>query len=165
MEQKELRKQEVLDLYDNNFCKLDKTIVRRKDEIPENTNIMASYVIIQNNHKYLLEQSTERNQYRWAIPGGHVLHNEDGEQGLRRELKEELGIDGIDLQFIDTIKYPYHNYIFNIYYSDHIISFEKLILQPEEVLKVEWFSKEEILKLIEEEKIAKGYAYLLKRYM
>ncbi len=158
-------KEEVLDLYDDNFHKLDKTIVRRVDTISENTNIMASYVLIKNGDKYLLEQSTERNHYRWAISGGHVLHNENREQGLRRELKEELGIGNINLQFIDTIKYPYSHYIFNIYYSDSIISLDKLILQPEEVLKVEWFSKEKIIKLIEEGKIAKGYAYLLKKYM
>lgn len=37
---------EILDLYDNNFNKLDKTIIRRVDEIPNNTNIMLSYAII-----------------------------------------------------------------------------------------------------------------------
>ena len=82
-------KQEVLDLYDNNFNKLDKTVLRRIDEIPENTNIMMSYILIKNNDKYLLEQSTERNNFKWAIPGGHVLTNEDGEQGLKRELYED----------------------------------------------------------------------------
>lgn len=31
---------ETLDLYDEDFKKINKTIVRRKDEIPEGTNIM-----------------------------------------------------------------------------------------------------------------------------
>ena len=43
---------EILDLYDNNFNKLDKTIIRRVDEIPNNTNIMLSYAIIKNDNKY-----------------------------------------------------------------------------------------------------------------
>ena len=46
---------EILDLYDNDFKKLNKTIIRRVDEIPENTNIMLSYAIIKNNNKFLLE--------------------------------------------------------------------------------------------------------------
>ena len=33
-------KQEILDLYDENFNKLDKTIIRRVDDIPNGANIM-----------------------------------------------------------------------------------------------------------------------------
>lgn len=158
-------KQEILDLYDNNFNKINKTIIRRVDEIPKNTNIMMSYVLIKNNDKYLLEQATERNEYRWAIPGGHVLSNENAEQGLRRELKEELGLENIGFKHIDTIKYPYNNYIFNIYLIENEIDISKLVFQPDEVLQVKWYSKSEILKLISEEKISRGYAYILKSYM
>lgn len=158
-------KQEVLDLYDNNFNKLDKKIIRRIDKIPENTNIMASYILIKNNDKYLLEQSTERNNFSWAIPGGHVLTNENGEQGLKRELREELGLENISIKYIDTIKFPYNNYIFNIYQTEDEIELDKLSLQSEEVLQVKWYSKKEILKLINEEKIPRGYAYILEKYM
>ncbi len=158
-------KQEVLDLYDNNFNKLDKKIIRRIDKIPENTNIMASYILIKNNDKYLLEQSTERNNFSWAIPGGHVLTNENGEQGLKRELREELGLENISIKYIDTIKFPYNNYIFNIYQTEDEIELDELSLQSEEVLQVKWYSKKEILKLINEERIPRGYAYILEKYM
>ena len=158
-------KQEVLDLYDNNFNKLDKKIIRRIDKIPENTNIMASYILIKNNDKYLLEQSTERNNFSWAIPGGLVLTNENGEQGLKRELREELGLENISIKYIDTIKFPYNNYIFNIYQTEDEIELDKLSLQSEEVLQVKWYSKKEILKLINEERIPRGYAYILEKYM
>ena len=158
-------KKEVLDLYDNNFNKLNKTIIRRVDEIPENTNIMLSYVLIKNDDKYLLEQATKRNNFKWAIPGGHFLTNETAERGLRRELEEELGLKNIDFKHVDTIKYPYNNYIFNIYLIEKKINISDLILQPDEVVQVKWYSKDDIMKLIEEEKIARGYAYILKKYM
>ena len=158
-------KQEILDLYDNNFNKLDKTIRRRIDEIPENANIMMSYILIKNNDKYLLEQADERNNFKWAIPGGHVLSNENGEQGLKRELFEELGLKDLCIKHIDTIKFPYNNYIFNVYQTEDKIDTSNLILQPGEVLQVKWYSKNEILELIKENKIARGYAFILEKYM
>ena len=106
---------EIMDLYDDNFNKLNKTVVRRVDEIPEGTNIMASYALIKNNNKYLLEQFTERNNFKYGLPGGHSRTTENGEQGLRRELKEELNLQNIEIKHLDTIKYPYSHYIFNVY--------------------------------------------------
>ena len=76
---------EILDLYDKEFKRTGKTIIRRVDEIPEGSYIMLSYVLIKNNDKCLLEQMTERNNYKYAIPGGHILSGEDSLQGLKRE--------------------------------------------------------------------------------
>ena len=157
--------QEILDLYDENFNKLNKTIIRRVDEIPEGTNIMQSYILIENNNKYLLEQSTERNNYRWAIPGGHVLTNETPEEALKREMLEELNIKDIKYNRIDTVKFPYNRFIFNIFYSNDIIDKKKIKCQKEEVFQVRWFSKEEIKIMIEEDKISRGYAFILEKYI
>ncbi len=158
-------KQEILDLYDNQFNKLDKTIIRRVDEIPEGTNIMQSYILIKNKDKYLLEQATERNNYKWAIPGGHVLSGETPEVALKRELNEELGISNLNYQKIDTIKFPYNSYIFNVFYSETNINVDQLVLQPDEVTQVKWYSKKEIFELIDKDKIPRGYAYILKNYI
>ena len=158
-------KKELLDLYDDNFNKLNKTIIRRVDEIPQGTNIMQSYILIKNNNKYLLEQTTERNNYRWAIPGGHVLSGETPKQALNRELEEELGIKNIEYKKIDTVKFPYNNYIFNVFFSDTDIDITSLTFQADEVTQVKWYTKDEIFKLIDDDKIPKGYAFILKKYM
>lgn len=69
------------------------------------------------------------------------------------------------MNHIDTIKFPYNNYIFNVYLTEDSIDESTLSFQPEEVLQVKWFSKNEIKKLIEEDKISKGYVYIMEKYM
>ena len=126
---------------------------------------MQSYILINNEDKYLLEQTTERNNYKWSIPGGHVLSGETPEEALKRELNEELGISDLNYKKIDTIKFPYNSYIFNVFYSETTIDTDLLVLQPDEVIQVKWYSKEEIIELIENDKISRGYAYILKNYI
>ncbi len=155
---------EILDLYDKNFNKTGETIVRRIDEIPENRYIMLSYVLIKNDGKIILEQMTERNNFKYAIPGGHILSGEDGLQGLKRELKEELNIVNNNIKYIDTVIFPYNNYIFNIYVIEDVIDINNLVLQPEEVSNVNWYSKDDVKTMIDKDLIPKGYAYILNNY-
>ena len=156
---------ELEDLYDSKFNRLGKTIRRRVDEISEDCYVMMSYVLIRNNGKYLLEQATARSNNTLAIPGGHVLAGEDGLIGLRRELKEELGLENLNIKHIDTIIYPYKNYIFNIYLIEDDIDINKIVYDSDEVVAVNWYTKNEILDKIQNGKVNKGYAYILERFL
>ena len=156
---------ELEDLYDKNFNKLNKTIRRRVDNIPEDCYVMMSYAIIKNNDKYLLEQATTRSNNTLAIPGGHVLAGEDGLTGLKRELKEELNLENIKIKHLDTIIYPYNSYIFNIYLIEDEIDIDSIEFDTNEVLNINWYSKEEIINKIKDGKINRGYAYILEQYI
>lgn len=90
---------------------------------------------------------------------------ETPEQALNRELKEELNITNISYNKIETIKFTYNKYIFNVYYSEEKMNINKSKLQKEEIVQIKWFSKEEINTLIKEEQIPRGYAYILNKYL
>ena len=144
---------ELEDLYDKNFNKLNKTIRRRVDEIPEGCYVMMSYALIKNNDKYLLEQATARSNNTLALPG------------LKRELKEELKLDNINIKHVDTIIYPYNSYIFNIYLIEDEIDIDSIEYDTNEVVNINWYSKEEIINIIKDGKINRGYAYILENYL
>lgn len=156
---------ELEDLYDSKFNKLDKTIRRRVDKIPENCYVMMSYALIKNNDKYLLEEATARSNNTLAIPGGHILAGEDGITGLKRELKEELNLEHLNIKHLDTIIYPYNNYIFNIYLIEDEIDINNIVYDFSEVVNIDWYTKEEIFNKIKEGKVNKGYAYILEKYI
>ena len=156
---------ELEDLYDGKLNKLDKTIRRRIDEIPENCYVMMSYALIKNNDKYLLERATARSNNTLAIPGGHILAGEDGITGLKRELKEELNLEKLNIKHLDTIIYPYNNYIFNIYLIEDEIDINNIVYDFSEVVNINWYTKDEIFNKIKEGKVNKGYAYILEKYI
>lgn len=156
---------ELEDLYDSNFQKLNKTIRRRVDDIPDGCYVMMSYALIKNGDMYLLEKATSRSNNTLALPGGHVLAGEEPLDGLKRELKEELNLEGVTIQHLDTILYPYNHYIFNIYLIEDEINIDDLKYDSLEVVDIKWYTKDEILDKICQGKVNKGYAYILEKYL
>ncbi|MGM9988792.1 MAG: NUDIX hydrolase [Bacillaceae bacterium] len=53
-------------------------------------NIRTAGILIKNNH-VLLHKNV--NDQFWALPGGRVAINEESKESVKREYKEELGID------------------------------------------------------------------------
>ena len=122
----------------------------------------AVYAFIINEDDNVLLQKRSSNKKLWpdkwdVTIGGHVNAGEFGRQALRRECKEELGIDitDDDIKYIITTTsiYNKNGYINNHYDECYIITkdinIEDLKLQKEEVSDAKYFSKEEIIKRID----------------
>ncbi len=119
------------------------------------------FIISLDNKKVLLQQRSSNKKLwpnLWDITaGGHVLSGEFGYQTVIRETKEEIGIDinKNDLEFIgcttsENIKGDIINKHFNEYYIVHKnIDIKDIILQEDEVKDIKWFTREEIIKKIE----------------
>lgn len=88
----------------------------------------------------------KRNPNKWAKTGGQVDAGETPEQAIKREFKEELGIDIEDSQikcidiFKDTKGKRFcYDYIFKVNYK-----IEEYKIQKEEVAEVKYFTIDEL---------------------
>ena len=81
----------------------------------------------------------------WDMPGGFLRNGEDPETGVKREIKEELGIDCeveelFDI-FVDTYG-TYNVYTFNVCYILKVTGGE--LTPMDDVVEAEWFSFDRI---------------------
>ena len=123
------------------------------------------YLIIMNKDKtkvLLQKRSNNKDLYPniWDISvGGHIMSKESDKEAVKRELKEELGIESNNIEFVKKYKEELNN---NGVDSKEIVSLfimcldekeRKIKLQKEEVSDTKWFTKIEIEKLIKDKKI------------
>ena len=65
--------------------------------------------LIYQNQKILICQRKEEGDHplKWEFPGGKLKDNENNEEALRRELKEELNLEIVEMSFFDEYLYEY----------------------------------------------------------
>ena len=70
-------------------------------------NVVAA--VIQREGRYLITQRSEGTHLAglWEFPGGKVDQTEAPETALRRELREELGVDSTVGELIETVTWTY----------------------------------------------------------
>lgn len=83
----------------------------------------------------------------WTPPGGFIKKGEDPEGGLRREIKEEVGLDllSVKLMSVDSDVRPHHNVTVYRFYA-HSES-ERCIIDELEIKDARWFGRDEINEL------------------
>lgn len=121
----------------------------------------AVYGFIFNKNGDVLLQKRSANKKLWPnlwdiTAGGHVLSGEFGAQALIREIKEELDIEVTE----NEIKYLVgsisknvkgsiiDNHFNECYIVEKEVDISKIKLNEQEVSDIRWFTKEEILKRI-----------------
>jgi 8-oxo-dGTP diphosphatase len=74
--------------------------------------LRVTAAIIREKGKVLIAQRMRNSLFglKWEFPGGKVEGDESPEECLRRELKEELGIETENLGLFTTTKYSYKDF-------------------------------------------------------
>lgn len=158
---------EIIDIYDPDTMEktgkvIDKSVAHRFGLWHSSVHLI---IINKDKTKSLFQQrSRTKDLYAnmWDIAvGGHILSGESDLEAVRRELKEELGInpDKYEIKLLKKFKEELNN---NGIDSKEIVSLfilyldnneEKLKLQREEVRDVKWLTKAQMKTLIKEKKV------------
>lgn len=121
----------------------------------------AVFCLIINDNGNILLQKRSSNKKLWpnkwdVTVGGHVKSGEFGLQALKRECKEELGLDVShdDIKFLlsSISRYNKNGYVNNHFDEFYLISsnanINEMWLQKTEVSEVKWFTQNELLEKI-----------------
>ena len=76
--------------------------VKYPDDLIKDTNDIAKGVIFTADGKIIIGQRSD--SYEWDAPGGHIMEGEEPSYGFWREVKEELGFEVQEVQYLDTLE-------------------------------------------------------------
>jgi 8-oxo-dGTP pyrophosphatase MutT (NUDIX family) len=74
--------------------------------VPKDSKKVAKVIIINaDDHILMLKRSDYVDKFagEWDLPGGHIQVGEDFEVGMKREVKEETGLDVGECTFVDKM--------------------------------------------------------------
>ena len=111
-----------------------------------------------NDNKLLITRRSLNKSHplEWEVPGGCSKSGETSIDTIIRETKEEIGIsiNNNDCELIDTVIYK--KQFVDIYKSNKEIDLNKIILQDDEVCDIKFVTKNEFLKMAENNEIVKS---------
>ena len=162
---------ELLDVYNDNGQRTGKVIektnkVKEESELLPGEHIAVSIIYIENsNGEFLMQKTSKEKGGKYSSTGGHVDHGEEPLETIKREVKEEIGID----IYKDNIVYlGYMSEDFPIrfmYYLKKDVDLKDVHLQEDEVGSVSYMNMEELENIINEGLMHKGHLKVLKKVL
>ena len=146
--------------------------IGENEKVSDYRQIRFANAILFNQGRVIVPQRTKKmklypGRYDYS-GGGHVNYGETYEEAVIREMKEELGVDIIDLQEIAYLN-PYKDGVgcFSKFFLAQYDERQKIKYSPEEVEKILLFSVDEIARMIEEEPemFKPDYIVAFKKYL
>lgn len=155
---------EYRDLYDKNKQVTGKTFIKG-EQVPKGYFYLIVVIVIKNGDKYLIQKRVERKGGVWALTGGHPKAGESSLEGIREEVKEELGIDITNDNPVLFKTITHNDQFFDLYYLEKDINLNDIKIQKEEVDDVCWATKDEIIKMHDENRFHEGHYGMFEEYL
>ncbi len=139
---------EYFDVVDVNREKLNYT-KQRGESLENHEYNQGIEVWIINSNKILMTKRSLNKSHpgQWEAPGGCSQAGESMIDTVKRELNEEIGIEITEDNVKLLATQLYKKQFVDIFYSDLKINIHKTTLQEEEVCDIKFISKDEFLKM------------------
>lgn len=110
---------------------------------------IAAHGIIRKDDKILATRRSDINDYKplfWDFPGGKIEAGETAEEGLRREIREETGLEvkvnGVEYVFTNLEGLPEQQHFQLVYGCEYTKG--EIVLNPEEHDEYQWLTIDEL---------------------
>lgn len=145
---------EMWDILDQNRIKTGCLVERGQPMKPGDFHLVVFAFIKNSNGKFLISKRSPEKTFpnTWEITGGSAIAGDDSLKAIKREVKEELGIDMIgEGKLLKSTKYEGEfSHFADIWLFEQEIDMKHVICQTEEVSEAKLATKEDIKMLIEE---------------
>lgn len=159
---------ELLDVYDNNGNLTGRKVIRgdKTAVLEENEHIAVAVIFIENDKgEFLIQKTSKEKGGEFSSTGGHVDSGETPLMAIKREVKEELGVN-VDNEQIEEYGFLlYDKPIRYLYYLKKNIPLDNLLIQKDEVEYVEYMSVSKINELIESNQMLKSHGIMFNELM
>ena len=119
-----------------------------KREFPDRPLVGVGGVVIHRSRVLLIRRGTEPLKGEWSIPGGMLELGEELAQGVRRELREETGLDVEPLEIIaafDRIMREGERVKYHYVIVDYVCRWKRGRLRPaSDVIDARWVRREDL---------------------
>jgi 8-oxo-dGTP pyrophosphatase MutT (NUDIX family) len=89
----------------------------------------------------------------WGVTGGHPKSGETPIQGIITEVKEELGLDFSNENFIEFDSGCDGKDCYKMYFVNKDVDIASIKIQEEELSEVRWFSMDELKSMVEKNEL------------
>ena len=139
---------ELRDFYNEKLEKTNKTYYKG-DKIPKGYYPMVVMIAIENSKgEFLMQKRVPSKGGDWGVTGGHPKAGETPIEGIITEVKEELGLDFSNEEFIQYDSGCDGKDCYKMYFVNKDIDIKDISIQEEELSEVRWFSMEELKEMV-----------------